>query len=158
MTWPRRRPSRRRTRTYGWNDVAPSAADLPPRLCVLRAATLLAATLGGIIVGLTAVGIGQADVRGLPLRGALRLAFLTAGGLPVVATAVAGAALRPGRVWGVRVLTAVPPFLALVCLGLDGASPAPGAGRPLAFYVLGVGLLPTALIHVLARTGRRRGE
>jgi hypothetical protein len=119
---------------------------------------LLAATLGGIVVGLTAVGIGQADVRGLPLRGALRLAFLTGGGLAVVAAAVAGAALRRGRVWGVRVLAAVPPFLALVCLGLDRASPAPGAGRPLAFYVLGVGLLPAVLILVSARTGGRRGE
>jgi hypothetical protein len=125
---------------------------------VLRAAALVAATLGGIVVGLTAVRIGQADVRGLPLRGALRLVFLTAGGLAVVAVAVAAAALRRRRVWGVRVLAAVPPFLALVCLGLDRASPAPGARRPLAFYVLGVGLLPAVLVRVLARTGRRRGE
>jgi hypothetical protein len=97
MIRSRGRSSRCGTLTSGWNDVlARSAADLPPGVRVLRAAALVAATLGGIVVGLTAVRIGQADVRGLPLRGALRLAFLTGGGLAVVAAAVAGAALRRG--------------------------------------------------------------
>jgi hypothetical protein len=45
-----------------------------------------------------------------------------------------------------------------VCLALDRTVPAPGPGRPLAFYLVAIGLLPAALTVLLGRgTRARRG-
>ncbi len=49
---------------------------------------------------------------------------------------------------------AVPRGVALVCLALDRLTPAPGAGRPLAFYLVGVGLAPALAIVALGRSRR----
>lgn len=116
---------------------------------------LLAALLGGLVLVLTALGLGHADVRGLRLTGPWRSAFLTGLGLAVAGCVAGALGLRRARPWGVGVLAAVGPGFGLVCLALDRLVPAPGPGRPLAFYLLGVGLVPAALILLVARLGRR---
>jgi hypothetical protein len=106
---------------------------------------------------LTAVGLGHADVRGVRLTGALRLGFLGGLALAVAGAAAAAAGLARGRRWGAGLLAAVWPSFALVCLALDRVTPAAGAGRPLAFYVV-LGLLPAAVTLGLARLGRPPAE
>ncbi len=122
---------------------------------LLVALALLAAIFGGLVLALTALGFGHADVRGLRLTGGWRLAFLAGLGLAVAGCVAGAVGLRRARPWGVGVLAAVGPVVGLVCLALDRLVPAPGVGRPLGFYLLGVGLLPATLTLLLARVGRR---
>lgn len=134
-------------------DSAASPLPRPLGLRILLGVAVATVVLGGAVLVLTAVGLGHADVRGMRLTGALRLGFL--GGL---AAAVAGAAaaavgLARGRRGGAALLAAVWPVFALVCLTLDRLTPAPGPGRPLAFYVLALGLVPAAVTLWLARVG-----
>jgi hypothetical protein len=119
-----------------------SPAPHPLGTRVLHAVALATVVLGGAVLVLTAVGVGHADVRGLRLTGALRLGFLGGLALAVAGAAVAAAGLARGRRWGAGLLAVVWPSFALVCLALDRATPAPGPGRPLAFYVVAIGLLP----------------
>jgi hypothetical protein len=135
---------------------SPSPRPLGAR--VLLAVALAAVLLGGAVLVLTAAGLGHADVRGLRLTGALRLGFLGGLALAVGGAAAAAAGLARGRPWGAGLLAAVWPGFALVCLALDRATPAPGAGRPLAFYVGALGLLPAAVTLGLARLGRPPAE
>jgi hypothetical protein len=125
---------------------------------VLLGVALATAVLGGAVLVLTGLGLGYADVRGLRLTGALRLGFLGGLAVAVGGAAVAAAGLARGRQWGAGLLAAVWPSFALVCLALDRVTPAPGAGRPLAFYVVGLGLLPSAVTLGLARLGRPSDE
>ena len=130
------------------------SAPRPLGARLLFVLALLAAALGGFVLLLTALGLGHADVRGVRLTGPWRWAFL-AGLAAAVAGAAAGAlGLRRGRPWAVGVLAATGPVFGLVCLALDRLVPAPGAGRPLAFYLLGVGLLPALATLLMARLGR----
>ncbi len=133
----------------------PTPRPLGARLLVALA--FLAATLGGLVLVLTALGFGHADVRGLRLTGGWRLAFLAGLGVAVAGCVAGAVGVRRARPWGVGVLAAVGPLVGLGGLALDRLVPAPGAGRPLAFYLLGVGLLPAALTLLLARAGRRAG-
>jgi hypothetical protein len=135
-----------------------SPAPRPLGARVLHAVALATVVLGGAVLVLTAVGLGQADVRGLRLTGALRLGFLGGLALAVAGAAVAAAGLARGRWWGAGLLAGVWPSFALVCLALDRATPAPGPGRPLAFYLVALGLLPAAVTLGLARLGRPRAE
>jgi hypothetical protein len=118
---------------------------------VLLLAAALVALLGGAVLVLTAVGVGHADVRGLRLTGGLRLGFLAGLGVAVAGTATATVGLYRRRFWGVLVLAAVWPAFALVCLALDRITPAPGPGRPLAFYLVTIGLAPALLTLLLGR-------
>lgn len=124
---------------------------------LLLAASAAVALLGTLVLLLTALGLGHADVRGVVLRGPLRLLFLAGLLVAVLGAATAHVGLRRRRPWAVIVLAAVGPAFALTCLALDRLSPAPGAGRPLAFYLLGVGLLPAAMVLLLGRARPVRG-
>lgn len=116
--------------------------------------------VGGFVLIATALGFGHADVRGVPLEGGFNLLFL--GGLAVAVAGAAAAAVGLVRRsdWAVGLLAAVWPSFALVCLLLDRIAPAPGPGRPLAFYLLGIGLVPAVLTLLLgcfsARFNTRR--
>jgi hypothetical protein len=134
----------------------PAARPLGAR--ILHVVALATVVLGGAVLVLTAVGVGHADVRGLRLTGALRLGFLGGLALAVAGAAVAAAGLARGRRGGAGLLAVVWPSFALVCLALDRATPAPGPGRPLAFYVVAIGLLPAAVTLGLARLGRPPAE
>jgi hypothetical protein len=130
----------------------PPAHRSPLRVRILLAVVACATLLGGAVVVLTALGLGHADVRGVRLTGALRLGFLGGLGLAVVGAAAGTVGLYRRRRWAVALLTAVWPTLALVCLTLDRLAPAPGAGRPLVFYLVGVGLAPALATWALGRT------
>jgi hypothetical protein len=123
---------------------------------VLITAAVLVSLLGGAVFVLTALGYGHADVRGLRLTGGLRMTFLAGLGLAVAGTCVATVGLYRQRSWAAPLLAAVWPAFALVCLALDRLTPAPGPGRPLAFYLIGVGLVPAVLILLLGQPPRRR--
>jgi hypothetical protein len=120
----------------------------PLRVRLLFAAAALVSLLGGTVFLLTALGFGHADVRGLRLTGALRMMFLVGLGLAVAGTCAATVGLYRQRRWAAPLLAAVWPAFALVCLTLDRITPAPGPGRPLAFYLLGIGLAP-AIVTLL---------
>jgi hypothetical protein len=120
-------------------------------LLVVAAATTV---LGALVLVLTAVGVGHADVRGQRLEGALRAAFLVGLAVAVAGAGAAAVGLYRRRGWAVGLLAAVWPTFALVCLALDRAAPAPGPGRPLAFYLVAIGLLPAALTVLLGRGAR----
>jgi hypothetical protein len=121
----------------------------PVRLRVLIAVTALVSLLGGAVFVLTALGYGHADVRGVRLTGGLRLGFLAGLGVTVAGTTAAAIGLYRERGWAIPLLVAVWPTFALVCLALDRITPAPGPGRPLAFYLVAVGLVPALLTMLL---------
>jgi hypothetical protein len=123
---------------------------------VLVGVAAAAAVLGGVMLVLTLVGMGQFDVRGLPLRGSLLATLLGGLALAVVGAAVAAAGLCRRARWAVALLAAVWPGFALLCLTIDRMSPAPGPGRSLAFYLVGIGLLPAAATLLLGRGARGR--
>ena len=123
---------------------------------VLLAVAVAATVLGALVLVLTAIGVGHADVRGLRLQGALRTAFLLGLGVAVAGTGAAAVGLHRRRAWAVGLLAAVWPTFALVCLALDRTAPAPGPGRPLAYYLVAIGLLPAALTVLLGRGARAR--
>ena len=133
---------------------ATRAGVLPAGQRVLLAVAVVVTLLGGAVLVLTALGLGHADVRGVRLTGALRLAFLAGLGMAVVGTGLGALGIVRRRSWAVALLAAVGPAFALVCLALDRLTPAPGAGRPLAFYVLGVGLAPALATWALGRQGK----
>jgi hypothetical protein len=130
----------------------------PVRLRVLFAAAALVFLLGGTVLLLTALGFGHADVRGLRLTGALRMTFLAGLGLAVAGTGAATVGLYRQRRWAAPLLAAVWPAFALVCLTLDRITPAPGPGRPLAFYLLGIGLAPAIITLLLGWRPASRSE
>jgi peptidoglycan/LPS O-acetylase OafA/YrhL len=128
----------------------------PLREQVLLIIAVLVSLIGGAVLVLTALGYGHADVRGLRLTGGLRLGFLAGLGVAVAGTGAAALGLFQRRRWAVPLLAAVWPAFALVCLALDRLTPAPGPGRPLAFYLIGVGLVPAVLTLLLGQRPRRR--
>ncbi|HZF68723.1 MAG TPA: hypothetical protein VEZ47_11840 [Gemmatirosa sp.] len=135
---------------------SPTAARRPLRLRILLVVAVLVSVLGGAVFVLTALGLGHADVRGLRLTGGLRLGFLAGLGVAVASTATASVGLHRSRAWAVPLLAAVWPAFALVCLGLDRITPAPGPGRPLAFYLVTIGLAPALVTLLLGRHGSTR--
>jgi peptidoglycan/LPS O-acetylase OafA/YrhL len=137
------------------NPTRPAARHpIGTQILLLVAGT--AAFVGGTILVATALGFGQADVRGMRLEGGLERLFL--GGLAVaVAGALAAAlGLARRRRWAAGLLAAVWPAFALVCLALDRMAPAPGEGRSLLFYLVGIGLIPAVLTLMIGRIGGRR--
>lgn len=130
----------------------------PLRLRVLIAAAAIITLLGGAVFLLTALGYGHADVRGVRLTGGFRLTFLAGLGMAVCGTCAGAVGLYRQRRWAVPLLAAVWPAFALVCLALDRMTPAPGPGRPLAFYLLGVGLAPAIVTLLLGWRAGPRAE
>jgi hypothetical protein len=136
----------------------PAARSVGTWFLLLVAIT--ASLLGGFILLATALGFGHADVRGVPLEGGFELLFLAGLGVAVALAGAAAVGFVRRRRWAVGLLAAAWPSFALVCLVLDRIAPAPGPGRPLAFYILGIGLLPAAITLLLGRVGgqSRRAE
>lgn len=112
---------------------SPTPRGRPLRLRALLAAAAVLALLGGVVLVLTALGYGHADVRGLRLTDGLRLAFLAGLGAAVAGAGAAAVGLYRERRWAVPLFAAVWPAVALGSLALDRVAPAPGPGRPLAF-------------------------
>jgi hypothetical protein len=128
-----------------------------PGIRILLVAAVAASVIGGFVFVTTAMGLGHADVRGLRLQGTLEALFLAGVGISAAGAAAAAAGLRRGRRWAVVLFAAVWPFFAIVCLALDRMAPVAGPGRPLAFYLLWIGLLPAGLVLLLGRPWLRGG-
>lgn len=131
-----------------------TATRRPLRLSALLLGAALVALLGSAVLVLTALGYGHVDVRGVRLTGQLRLGFLGGLGLAVAGAGTAAVGLYRQRAWAVPLLAGTWPTFALVCLALDRLAPAPGAGRPIAFYLL-VGLAPALVTLLLGRRSTR---
>lgn len=138
---------------------SPDAARRPFARSILLYIAVIVSLLAGSVLVLTALGFGHADVRGLRLTGGLRFGFLAGLGVAVAGTMTAAVGLYRDRPWAVPLLASVWPVFALVCLALDRLTPAPGPGRPLAFYLVMIGLAPALVTLLLGRRrGARRGQ